>query len=46
MAEGEIVSITDSKYMNLSKLREIAKDGETWRAAVNGGDKSQTQLRD
>ena len=35
-------SITDSKDMNLSKLREIAKDREAWPAAVHGVTKSQT----
>ena len=28
--------ITDSTDMNLSKLREMLKDGETWRAVVHG----------
>ena len=28
--------ITDSIGMSLSKLREIVKDREVWRAAVNG----------
>ena len=28
--EDEIVSITDSTDMNLSKLREIVKDREVW----------------
>ena len=28
--------ITDSRDMNLSKLREIVKDREAWRAAVHG----------
>ena len=32
--------------MSLSKLREIVKDGEAWRAAVHGVTKSQTQLSD
>ena len=29
-------SITDSVYMNLSKLWEIVKDREVWSAAVHG----------
>ena len=28
--------ITDSTDMNLSKLRQIVKDSEAWRAAVHG----------
>ena len=28
--------ITDSKDMSLSKLQEIVKDRETWRAAIHG----------
>ena len=35
-------SITDSMGMNLSKLQEIAKDREAWRAAVHGVAKSWT----
>ena len=30
-------SITDSIHMSLSKLREMVKDREVWRAAVQGG---------
>ena len=39
-------SITDSIDMSLSKLQEIVKDREAWRAAVHGLSKSQTQLSD
>ena len=39
-------SITDSMGMSLSKLQEIAKDRETWYAAVHGVAKSQAQLGD
>ena len=38
--------ITDSTDMSLSKIREMVKDRETWRAAVHGVAKSQTQLNE
>ena len=34
--------IIDSMDMNLSKLQEIVRDREAWRAAVHGVTKSQT----
>ena len=38
--------ITDSLVLSLSKLREIVKDREAWRAAVHEVAKSQTRLSD
>ena len=38
--------ITDLMDMSLSKPQEMVKDRETWRAAVHGVAKSQTQLND
>jgi len=37
---------TNSMHMSLSKLLEIVKGREAWRAAVHGVAKSWTQLRD
>ena len=34
--EDEMVGITDSMDMSLSKLLEIVEDRGTWRAAVHG----------
>ena len=42
VAEDEMVSVTDSVDMNLSKLWEIVKDREGWHAAVHGFAKSWT----
>ena len=39
-------SITNSVDMDLSKLWEMVKHREAWRAAVHGVSKSQTHLRD
>ena len=38
--------ITDSMNMTLSELRELVMDREAWHAAVHGGAKSRTRLRD
>ena len=36
--------ITDSMDMNLSKLRELVMDRETWHVVVHGVTKNRTQL--
>ena len=38
--------ITDLMDMGLSKLREMVKDREAWRAAVHGAAKIRTLLSD
>ena len=38
--------ITDSMDMNLTKLQDIVKDREAWRAAAHAIPKSQTRLGD
>ena len=38
--------ITNSLNMSLSKLQEMVKDREAWRAAVHGVTKNQTRYSD
>ena len=45
MTEDEMVG-SDSMHLSLSKLREMVKDSEAWRAAVHGVAKNQTRLSD
>ena len=41
-----LYGVTDSMHTNLSKLWEIVKDRQAWRAAVHGITESGTQLSD
>ena len=46
MTEDETAGITNARDMSLSKLREMVKDMEVWRATVHGVSKSWTELSD
>ena len=42
----QLDGITNSTDMSLSKLQEMVKDREAWRAVVHGVTKTGTQLSD
>ena len=44
MIEDEIDNIIDTRDISLSKLWELMKDREAWRATVQGVTKSWTRL--
>ena len=46
VTEDEMISITDSMDMSLSKLREIVEDRGAWHAAVHGIADSWTRVSD
>ena len=37
--------VTESMNLSLSKLREVVKDREAWRATVHGAAKDQTRFQ-